>query len=92
MISLESGSLSSGFTSVSSQTHDPHTPLPFSDFLAFLDELKAPSSSEEFTLRSALVAEISQGVSQETPCLVLAYLTHSVPLDSSFSISRTQAS
>lgn len=68
-----------------------HMPLPFSDFLAFFDEIKAPSSSE-FTLRSALVAEISQGVSQEIPCLVLAYLTHSVPLDSSFSISRTQAS
>lgn len=32
--------------------------------------IKAPSSSEEFTPEECILAEISQGVSQETPCLV----------------------
>lgn len=45
-----------------------------------------------FTRRTVLVAEVSQEVSQETPCLVLVHLTYCVPLDSSFSISGTQAS
>lgn len=45
-----------------------------------------------FTRKTVLVAEVSQGVIQETPRLVLVRLTYCVPLDSSFSISGTQAS